>query len=177
MQLAEIYLAYEMARSPVFAAPKLILMDLSLSSVLMSTDVGIERIHLFGHPIGTRRLERRDGLVAYAHPFNDKLGIPTPKKYRRWTYLVRLFTENPKQSISIDNLAQRTKISRDEWEKSLNEPNAKEVITFKGNLISPCFDFSTSWFDTVRLFEGISATVYFINVNLMRLYTQFRRGK
>jgi len=153
MQLAEIYLAYEMARSPVFAAPKLILMDLSLSSVLMSTDVGIEKIHLFGHPIGTRRLEKRDGLVAYAHPFNDRLDIPTQKKYRRWTYLVRLFTNNSGQSVNIKELAQQTGISRDDWAKSLNEPHAKEMVSFQSDLISPCFDFRTSWFDTVRLFE------------------------
>ena len=38
MELAEIYLAYEMARSPTLTCPKLILMDLSLSSVVMSTD-------------------------------------------------------------------------------------------------------------------------------------------
>ncbi len=153
MQLAEIYLAYEMARSPVFAAPKLILMDLSLSSVLMSTDVGIEKIHLFGHPVETRRLEKRDGLVAYAHPFNDKLDIPTQKKYRRWTYLVRLFTNNSGQSVNIKELAQQTGISRDDWAKSLNEPHAKEMVSFQSDLILPCFDFRASWFDTIRLFE------------------------
>jgi hypothetical protein len=153
MQLAEIYLAYEMARGPVFAAPKLILMDLSLSSVLMSTDVGIEKIHLFGHPIGTRRLEKKEGLVAYAHPFSEELNVPTFKKYRRWTYLVRLFTTNNGQPINLSELARKTGICREDWGKSLNEPHAREVIALQDDVVSPKFDFRASWFDTVRLFE------------------------
>ena len=153
MQLAEIYLAYEMAKGSTIAGPKLILMDLSASSVLMSTDVGIEKIHLFGHPIGTRKLDIRDGLVAYAHPFNKELEIPTPKKYRRWAYLIRIFTENRGKAIDIDNLVQQTRINRNDWEKSLNEPHAREVVTYDGTMIFPNFDFSASWFDTVRLFE------------------------
>lgn len=155
MQLAEIYLAYQMAKSSTVANPKLILMDLSLSSVLMSTDVGMERIHLFGHPIGTRTLNKRDGLVVYAHPFNPKLGIPTCKKYRRWAYVVRLITENGGKSIDIDALVSSTCISKDEWIKSLNEPYAKELVSIQNMEIYPNFDFSASWFDAVRLFEDL----------------------
>jgi hypothetical protein len=153
MQLAEVYLAYQMARSSTLDPPKLILMDLSLSSVLMSTDVGIDNIHLFGCPIGSRTLQKKDGLLVYSHPLNSRLGIPTAKKYRRWSYLVRLFTENGGQSVSIDDLARQTGIGREEWQKSLNEPHAQQIITLQGNQISPSFDFQTSWFDSVRLFE------------------------
>jgi len=155
MQLAEIYLAYQMAKSSAVAGPKLILMDLSLSSVLMSTDVGMERIHLFGHPIGTRTLYRRDGLVAYAHPFDSKLGIPTWKKYRRWAYVVRLITENRGKPITMDTLVASTGIPKNEWIKSLNEPYAKELISIQNNEVYPNFDFSASWFDSIRLFEDL----------------------
>jgi hypothetical protein len=153
MQLAEIYLAYQMARSSTLEGPKLILMDLSLSSVLMSTDVGMDQIRLFGYPIGTRRLEKPDGLVIYAHPINSKLEIPTAKKYRRWTYLVRVLTENGGQPVNIDDLVSQTGISRNEWEKSLNEPHAKMVTRLQNDQILPAFDFAASWFDSVRLFE------------------------
>ena len=153
MQLAEIYLAYQMARSSILEGPKLILMDLSLSSVLMSTDVGIDNIYLFGCPIGSRTLQKRDGLIVYAHPINQRLGIPTAKKYRRWAYLVRLFTENGGQPVTIDYLAQETQISRDEWQKSLNEPHAQEIFTLQGNQVFPRLDFRASWYDSVRLFE------------------------
>jgi hypothetical protein len=153
MQLAEIYLAYQMAQSSILDSPRLILMDLSLSSVLMSTDVGIKNIHLWGCPIGSRTLQKRDGLVAYSHPLNSRLEIPTEKKYRRWMYLVRLFTDNGGRSVTINDLVLQTQISRDEWEKSLDEPHAQEVVNLTNDQISPCFDFSASWFDTVRLFE------------------------
>jgi len=155
MQLAEVYLAYQMAKSSTIAGPKLILMDLSLSSALMSTDVGIEKIRLFGHPIGTRTLTKRDGLVAYAHPFNHRLGIPSYKKYRRWAYAVRLLTENKGNPIDINNLAANTDISKNDWIKSLNEPHAREILSIHDDKILSNFDFSASWFDTVRLFEDL----------------------
>jgi hypothetical protein len=154
MQLAEVYLAYQTAKGSTLSYPKLILMDLSLSSVLMSTDVGIEKIHLFGHPIGTRRLEKRDGIVAYAHPFNRELGTPTSKSYRRWAYLVRLFSGSGKDSININDLILETGISKRKWEKkSLDEPHAKEIFFIQDDNVFPRFNFATSWFDTVRLFE------------------------
>jgi hypothetical protein len=155
MQLAEIYLAYQTARASTVAHPRLILMDLSLSSVLMSTDVGLDHIHLFGHPIGTRRLEKRDGLIAYAHPFNKELGTPATKDYRRWTYLVRMFSESRREFISIKDLSHETSIPRAHWERSLREPHAREVFSLQGDNIFPNFDFLTSWFDTVRLFEDV----------------------
>ncbi len=153
MQLAEIYLAYQMAKSSTLEPPKLILMDLSLSSVLMSTDVGIKNVHLFGCPIGTRRLEKRDGLVVYAHPINSILRVPTAKKYRRWSHLVGLLTENGGKSINLDVLASQTGINKDEWIRSLNEPHAQMVVRLQNNQVMPIFDFRASWFDSVRLFE------------------------
>lgn len=157
MQLGEIYLAYEMARSSTLSGLKLILMDLSLSSVLMSTDIGIDNIRLFGCPIGTRRLENHDGLIAYAHPINPDLGIPTPKKYRRWTNIVGLMTQNGGRPIYLDDLARETGISEEEWKESLGASSPKHyaqaIINVQGNRLSPKIDFSASWFDTVRLFE------------------------
>lgn len=153
MQLAEIYLAYQMAKSSALEPPKLILMDLSLSSVLMSTDVGIKNVHLFGCPIGTRRLEEWDGLVVYAHPINSKLGIPTAKKYRRWSYLVGLLTENGGKPIDLDTLVSQTGVNKDEWMKSLNERHAQMVVKLENNQVMPNFDFRASWLDSVRLFE------------------------
>jgi len=158
MQLSEIYLAHQMAKSSTLEGPKLILMDLSLSSVLMSTDVGIENIHLFGCPIGTRQLGRRDGLVVYAHPFNSALAIPTAKKYRRWAYLVKILENGGVKNI--DELARETNINNEEWEESLGarsrEPNqhyAQQLFEIRDGNVYPRFNFRSSWFDSVRLFE------------------------
>ncbi len=160
MQLAEIYLAYQMAQSASIDGPKLILMDLSLSSVLMSTDVGIENIHLFGCPIGSRRLGKEDGLVVYSHPLSPELNIPSDKKYRRWSHLIRLLTENSGQPINIEDLVQQTSISRDEWLRSLNEPHAQKAIRIQNNQVFPRFDFEASWFDSIRLFEDFCERLF-----------------
>lgn len=154
MQLSEIYLAYEMARAPPATCPRLILMDLSLSSVLMSTDVGIENIHLFGHQIGRRVLKQEDGLIVYSHPFNKKLGIPSSKKYRRWSYLVHEITNNGCRPIHLEKVEKDTNIKRADWIRSINEPNSKKLLDLKEDgFIYPKFDFNESWFESKRTFE------------------------
>lgn len=153
MQLAEIYLAYEMARSPMLTSPHLILMDLSLSSVMMSTDGYLEKTRLFGHPIGSRTLKLRDGLVVFTHPYNDVIGLPTCKKYRRWAYLIKILSQKNMKSITIDELCKKTGIPKEQWSRTLNETYAKELVFFDDSEIQPKFDFAASWYDSVRLFE------------------------
>jgi len=153
MELAEIYLAYEMASSSTLTCPKLILMDLSLSSVVMSTDGYLEYTHLFGHPIGSRQLEKRDGFVVFSHPFNDELGLPTAKEYRRWAYLVNLFTKNKGKKIGINELVEKSGVKKDDWVYSLRSSPSKELFSYSNEEIAPKFDFSSSWFDSVRFFE------------------------
>jgi hypothetical protein len=153
MELAEIYLAYEMARSPTLTCPKLILMDLSLSSVVMSTDGYLDYTHLFGHPIGSRQLEKRDGLVVFSHPFNDALGLPTAKEYRRWAYLVNFLTKNKGNPIRMADLIEKSGVEKNDWIRSLNEGYSKELFSYSNDEIVAKFDFSASWFDSVRLFE------------------------
>lgn len=153
MELAEIYLAYEMARSPTLTCPKLILMDLSLSSVIMSTDGYLEYTHLFGHPIGSRTLKKRDGLVVFSHPFNEDLGLPTSKEYRRWTYLVSYLLKNKSKPININDLVQKTGIAKEKWEYSLRSGSSQELFTYANGEISAKFNFESSWYDSVRFFE------------------------
>lgn len=153
MQLAEIYLAYEMARSPTLTSPKLILMDLSLSSVMMSTEGYLEKTRLFGHPIGSRKLQMRDGLVVLSHPFNDILGLPTCKRYQRWAYLVKILAQNKGKSISIQELCRNTGLTEEEWQKTLHQPYTQKLVSVGDSKIEANFDFSASWYDSVRLFE------------------------
>ncbi len=101
MQLAEVYLAYEMARSTTPDRPRLILMDHSPSSIMASTDVGVKRIGLasasdldtrriglLGYGVGRRILDQGDAIVAYAHPFNEELGLPSTKHFRLYNALI-----------------------------------------------------------------------------------------
>ncbi|MFW9944910.1 MAG: hypothetical protein ACFFB7_07925 [Candidatus Sifarchaeia archaeon] len=156
MQLAEVFLAYNMARGSTVSCPRLILMDLSLSSALLSTDVGLERIGLFGHPLGSRTVGFRDGMVVYSHPFSIELGLPTTKKYRRWAYLVRELARAEKSDgIPLKELVAESGVSAEMWERTLHEPYSKQLFDSRGNTITPKFDFNSSWFDSVRLFEDI----------------------
>lgn len=155
MQLSEIYLAYEMASSTTMSYPKLILMDMSLSSALMSNDPGFEHVRLFGHKVGSRKITREDGIVVYSHPFNEMVDLPSNKKYRRWAYLVSEFVSNKHQQIDIKDLSAKTGIPQDEWLRSLNESNAKRLFKVSDNVIDPIIDFNNSWSDSLRLFEEL----------------------
>ncbi|MEM2124205.1 MAG: hypothetical protein QXL43_02580 [Methanolinea sp.] len=153
MQLAEIYLAYELARSPLLSGPNLILMDLSLSSVMMSTEGYLEKVRLFGHPLGSRRLRFEDGLVVYAHPFSDAVGVPTLKRYQRWAYLVKALAGERERKISFHELCARTGLSEREWATTLHQPFTQRLVSVRNAEIEAKFDFSASWYDSVRLFE------------------------
>jgi hypothetical protein len=176
MELAEIYLAYEMARSSTLTCPKLILMDLSLSSVMMSTDGYLEDTHLFGHPIGSRKLEKRDGLVVFSHPFNEGLGLPTSKEYRRWAYLVGVFSKNKGKPIKISDLIIQSSVSAEEWKKSLNQGTSRDLFSVVNDEIVPKFDFAASWFDSVRFFEDFCDRLFHKRDSDSLLYPVMENG-
>jgi len=177
MQLAEIYLAYSMARGSVIASPRLILMDLSLSSVMLSTDVGLDRIDIFGHPIGARRMETRDGLVVYSHPINDGLSIPTAKKYRRWSYLVKEFSTSKIKSVSLTDLEKKSNVSVKNWQQSLNEPHARQLFKVENGIIEPRFDLASSWYDSVRLFEDVCHKLFQLRDPEALVYATIQEGR
>lgn len=87
MQLAEIYLAYRRATAQD-RPPHILLLDHSLSSIFMSTDVmylvrpyevGQQTLGWIGAQIDRwgRAFEPADGLVAHAHPMDRSLGVPS----------------------------------------------------------------------------------------------------
>ena len=87
MQLAEIFLAYRRVTSQD-RPPNIVLLDHSLSSILMSSDVMylVKPYDAEGKTLGWigafidrwgRAFEPADGLVAHAHPVNHALNVPT----------------------------------------------------------------------------------------------------
>ncbi len=163
MQLAEIYLAYEVARSSTSPdRTRLILMDHSPSSIMASADVGVEQIGLLGYQIGRRSLDRGDAIVAYAHPFNEQLKLPSTKRFRLYSALI---AEVVRQRIRVGDkldvadFARRNHISLQEWETHYRR-NKKaidsigEYDSHSKTFISQ-FDYKRSWQDSVRLFEDI----------------------
>jgi len=177
MQLAEIYLAYDMSNSGT-NYPRLIMMDMSISSAMLSTDVGLEKIDLWGKPIGSSNLDIRDGLLVYAHPFNELLDLPSSKKFRRWAYAVRQIKNNNGKPIKIEDLVNQSGVSKIEWEASLDEPYAKKMMKYDGHTsISAKFDFKDSWLQSLRFFETICSKLFKQHDPEALIYTTTEDGR
>lgn len=115
MELAEIYLAYNVATSSALEAPKVIMLDRSLSSVLADVALQPEAVPMVLHyPFDRRRLTVEDATVALAHPFNQTLGIPTLKKFRQYMALIAEFHYQRSKAINLNEFASRHSIKLDD---------------------------------------------------------------
>jgi hypothetical protein len=172
MQLSEIYLAYEMARSTDPDRPRLILMDHSPSSIMASADVGVKRIGLasrpdidasniglLGYKVGRRLLDRGDAYVAYAHPFNRELDLPSTKRFRLYNALIAEGTRNKARAINLEQFAIANGLTIEEIESHFDR-NSKVIAEIaeynrRTKIFTPKFDYAASWWDSKRLFEDI----------------------
>jgi hypothetical protein len=106
MQLAEIYLAYDLARSSVIR-PKILLLDHSLSSLFASSDVlhlvRNQKLGLIGYRHRRLRLRGKDAFIAYSYPYNLGLGIPTDKGYHGEFYILSQLTKAKEQEIDLSD--------------------------------------------------------------------------
>jgi hypothetical protein len=101
MQLAEVYLAYRRVQED--NPPRVVLLDYSLSSMLLSNDA----MHLVHHDpdravlgwigaqidIWGRTFEMADALVAHAHPMNRSLNVPSGRASALAEWLVAKMTD------------------------------------------------------------------------------------
>ena len=167
MQLAEVYLAYEVAYSTSPDSVRLILMDHSPSSIMASADIGVDNIGLLGYQVGRRTLEREDAIVAYAHPFNQDLKLPSTKRFRLYNALIA-YIEYKRiragQSINIQDFLNESEVSLEEWETHYRR-NSSAIKTI-GNYdtsqktFTPSLDYRASWQDSVLLFKDICRRLF-----------------
>jgi hypothetical protein len=111
MQLAEIYLLYSMVKSGAVEPPKLLLWDHSMSSVLASTDIGVNNINMIGYRHMGRTLTIQDAIIAYSHPYNEELDIPSPKEFRMYNFVLRELQKRSPQTLS--EIAERGNVSKE----------------------------------------------------------------
>ena len=159
MQLGEIYLAHQLAKSSTIDHPSLILMDLSPSSVLMSTDVNFDRIGLGAEGTATG-LTREDIAVAYIHPVSASLGIPSPKEYRRWSYVVGKLHLSGHNEITIDQLAVESGVPVEQWGPSLGGRDGSRLFEISGGSVRARTNIRASWYKTVRYYEDICSQMF-----------------
>jgi hypothetical protein len=82
MQLAEIYLAYELAKSSSVEAPRIIMIDNSIGGILGNTSFSPKHLSLDRGSFEGETISKGDMQIALAHPFNQKLGIPSTKNFQ-----------------------------------------------------------------------------------------------
>ncbi len=159
MQLAEIYLAYLVASAP--DPPHLIMLDQSLSGLIAATSHGVETGLVAGEGYGPRRLQWADVLVAFAHPFNTVLQVPSTKRFRRYTAILAAFHQRNVQTLSRADLETALHLPWADLEDGalFLQRNGLGTLTADGTLTLRV-DCRAAWAETVDLFRTICARLF-----------------
>jgi len=159
MQLAEVYLAYELAKSSSVEAPRIIMLDNSIGGILGNTSFSPKYLVLDQGTFDGETLSKGDMQIALAHPFNEKLGIPSPKNFQ------------PHFRVIAEAVWQETKTVTASKCKGFPERNFKGGAGYLakiglGNLdeANATFTFNedprASWQKTLRVFERICEKLF-----------------
>ncbi|MCB0190858.1 MAG: hypothetical protein KDJ65_02840 [Anaerolineae bacterium] len=163
MELAEIYLAYNLASSSVLESPKLIMLDRSPSSVLADVALQPETIPLLGYPYDRRRLTVEDALVALAHPFNPNLGIPSLKKFRQYWAVIAEFHHQRTKRLNLADFASQRGLTVADLSSAITYlTNKKFAYQEEGDsswLVTD-IDVRSSWDYVITLFEHICRRLF-----------------
>jgi hypothetical protein len=163
MQLAEIFLAYNTVRSSRLEAPRVLLMDLSPSSVLAAVARAQDQLGLTGYPYDRRALTDADITVALAHPFSDHFGIPSPKRMDLYRVLVAALARAPAAPLELAPLAERIGVDVDQLR------NAADYLVRRGVLrrphpgspgYTPAVRVDESWAYVRELFQNICSRLF-----------------
>jgi len=169
MELAEVFQAYMLIKSSDLR-PKILLWDQSMSSVMNSNDATYKRINLIGYRYQMRPLTAQDVIIAYSHPYNKELGIPSKKEYRRYNYVLWKLQDTSPQNIS--SLASDLGVSDKKLLFRINyltNSNLKSddpliqnspIAYIKGDRLYFNEDYEGSWEYCIGLFEHICKELF-----------------
>ncbi|MHB8360190.1 MAG: hypothetical protein ACYDAO_05200 [Thermoplasmataceae archaeon] len=130
MQLSEIYLIFDLV-SASSLRPKIVLWDQSMSGVLASTDIGTTKIGIVGTRFRGREIGYTDLIIAYSHPYNEQLNVPSTKDYRFYNrVLMELFKT---KKIKISQLAINLHVTREKLLDELDTPMVKNNLIVRAN--------------------------------------------
>lgn len=124
MQLAEIYLAYNVATSSTIGLPRLIMLDMSLSSLMAASSHGAHT-GLVGYSFDRRALDHHDVTIALAHPFNPPLGVPSTKRFGLHNAVIAEFHKRNTSRLTLADITAGLGISS----ADLSAANVKEFLT------------------------------------------------
>ena len=170
MLLAEIYLAYDLISASTLR-PKFLLWDQSMSGVLASTDIGVDKVDMVGYNYLGRKLTPQDVLIAYSHPYNVELEIPSKKNFRLYNRILMELFNYPRHTIS--SLTKKMDMSLDEIKvelhgsrstsyllKTLRNPHGIVEINKDTDSISINREHKESWNYTVNLFSHVCSRLF-----------------
>lgn len=162
MQLAEVFLAYNVVTSSALDAPNLLMMDLSPSSLIAGVAIETTAVHLAGqYPYDRRTVDYADILVAFSHPFNDHLAIPTAKKFKRYALLIsELDRKKFPNPIDLEEISTKYGIPFEELKHAAKPLERHGVAKLKVNHLIPLIDVRNSWDYTVSFFQNICKRLF-----------------
>lgn len=168
MLLAEVFQNYMLVKSSALR-PKIILWDQSMSSVMNTNNLNYHNVDMIGYRYQMRELTAQDVIIAYSHPYNKILEIPSTKKYTAQKYVLSQIQESPQK---VSDLASQLNMTSHELFRRItylthqniietdllrtNEPIAflnNDIIHFNSN-------YEGSWEYTVGLFENICSKLF-----------------
>ncbi|MEM3101679.1 MAG: hypothetical protein QXT99_10065 [Candidatus Nitrosotenuis sp.] len=161
MHLAEIFLAYNVVTSSTLESPRLLMMDLSLSSLMASVAIEVDQVHLTGHyPYDRRTIDKADIAIAYAHPFNAKLGIPGVKKFKIYSLFVAEFHLNRSQLIDIPRFLTKHGLSEKDIGGAINYIERHGIAKREGNVLKALVDINASWEYVKSFFQNLCQRLF-----------------
>ncbi len=159
MQLAEIYLAYDLAKSSAVECPRVLLIDNSIGGVMGNTSFSSSSLTLGRGDFQGEFLTEADMEVSLAHPFNEILDIPSTKKFQPHFRLIAEATWKQRRKISakdcpkfpLENFKAGAKFLQDK--KAGKYDPSTETFEFT-------VDPRTSWKKSQRIFESICENLF-----------------
>jgi hypothetical protein len=161
MQLAEVYLAYNAATGSAINFPRLILLDTSLSSMMAATSHGAHT-KMPGCVFAHRTLRDEDVTVAFAHPFNPELGIPTAKEFGRQNAILALFDQRKTDRLPIAEIGKALELDTPQLRTAFKRLRDNGVCDFDETTreMTTTLDVRESWAFTTSLFQKICTRLF-----------------
>lgn len=183
MQLAEVYLAYDLVKASSLR-PKYLLWDHSMSSVFNSNYVKHDRIDLVGYRHGRSKLTPQDIILSYSHPYNEKLDIPSKKKYKAYDFVLKKLQKEGTQKLS--SLSEEMSIEKEELLQEriknyiLNDIGGNPPLVYYDQTteeLSFNREYEGSWEYVISLFEKICKKLFKEKDPSALIYTKEEDGE